>query len=116
MVTEIDRDELKQKLDRGKKSILVEGLPSADFHKLHLPGAINIPADQIESRAPELLPKQRCGTHRLLRRPRMSRIENCCRSIDGNGLLERAPFRRWQADWTNAGWPIVRNDEGRAAA
>jgi rhodanese-related sulfurtransferase len=45
MVTEIDRDQLKQKLDPPKKFVLVEVLPADDFHKLHLPGAINIPAD-----------------------------------------------------------------------
>jgi rhodanese-related sulfurtransferase len=58
MVTEIDRDELKQKLDHPKKFVLVEALPADQFQKLHLPGAINIPADQIRSRAPELLPNQ----------------------------------------------------------
>src|SRR5438093_11575150 len=34
MVTEIDRDELKQKLDHPKKSILVEALPADHFRKL----------------------------------------------------------------------------------
>src|SRR5258708_3308289 len=58
MVTEIDRDELKQKLDHPKKFVLVEALPSHDFHELHLPGAISIPADQIRSQASELLPKE----------------------------------------------------------
>src|SRR5947207_15007735 len=58
MVTEIDRDELKQKLDHPKKSILVEALPADHFRKLHLPGAIKIPADQVRSLAPEQLPNE----------------------------------------------------------
>ena len=49
-------DELKQKLDHPKKSILVEALPADQFHKLHLPGAINVPAGQERTLAPELLP------------------------------------------------------------
>src|ERR1044071_4508904 len=58
MVTEIDRDELKQKLDHPKKFVLIEALPPEYFRKVHLPGALNIPADQIRTQAPELIPNK----------------------------------------------------------
>jgi len=48
MVTEIDRGELKQKLDHPTKIVVVDALPEEEFRKLHLPGAINIPADQVD--------------------------------------------------------------------
>jgi rhodanese-related sulfurtransferase len=47
VVTEIDRGELKQKLDHPRK-IVVDALPDEEFRKLHRPGAINIPADQVD--------------------------------------------------------------------
>jgi rhodanese-related sulfurtransferase len=55
VVTEIDRDELRQKLDHPKKLVLVDAL-SEEFRKLHLPGAINLSADQVQRLAPDLVP------------------------------------------------------------
>jgi rhodanese-related sulfurtransferase len=56
MVTAISRDALKQKMDRGDPFTLVEALPKTAFEHAHLPGAINLPPDQIAELAPELLP------------------------------------------------------------
>lgn len=56
MVKTISRDELKEKIDGGDKFLLVETLPAAAYHHAHLPGAINLPPDQVTQLAPELLP------------------------------------------------------------
>ncbi len=56
MVTTISRDELKLKIDRRETFILVETLPAAAYHHAHLPGAINLPPDQVTQLAPTLLP------------------------------------------------------------
>ena len=56
MVAAISRDELKMKIDRAEKFRLVETLPAASYHHAHLPGAINLPPDQIKQLAPTLLP------------------------------------------------------------
>jgi len=52
----ISRDELKQKIDRKDNFLLVETLPQTAYHHAHLPGAINLPPDQIAAGAPRLLP------------------------------------------------------------
>ncbi len=52
----ISRDELKKKIDRGDKFLLVETLPAATYHHAHLPGAINMPPDQVTQLASKLLP------------------------------------------------------------
>jgi rhodanese-related sulfurtransferase len=52
----ISRDELKQKLDRKDDFLLVETLAPVTFAHVHLPGAINLPPDQITQLAPTLLP------------------------------------------------------------
>ena len=52
----ITRAELKLKIDRSDKFVLVETLPVATYHHAHLPGAINLPPDQIKELAPTLLP------------------------------------------------------------
>lgn len=56
MVQRISRDELKQKIDRKDNFILVETLPKATYEHAHLPGAINLPPDQVKELAPKLLP------------------------------------------------------------
>ena len=56
MVTTISRDELKLKIDRRDKFLLVETLPRTAYQHAHLPGAINLPPDQVKEIAPTLLP------------------------------------------------------------
>lgn len=54
-VRSISRDELKAALDQGAVT-LIETLPTPYFRHTHLPGALNLPPDEIEARAPVLLP------------------------------------------------------------
>ena len=56
MVNTISRDELRKKLERKDAFVLVETLPAATYHHVHLPGAINLPPDQVRDLAPTLLP------------------------------------------------------------
>jgi len=52
----ISRDELKAKMDRQDDFVLVEALAKASYDHAHLPGAINIPPDQVADLAPTVLP------------------------------------------------------------
>ncbi len=58
MIPTISRDELKQKLDRKDDFLLVETLAKTAYEHAHLPGAINLPPDQVKELAPALLPDQ----------------------------------------------------------
>ena len=55
MTTRISRQDLQGKLEGGERPLLVEALGSAYFADAHLPGAINIPPDQVDRLAPRLL-------------------------------------------------------------
>jgi rhodanese-related sulfurtransferase len=55
-VKTISRDELKVKIDRGDKFLLVETLPRTAYQHAHLPGAINLPPDQVKELAGSVLP------------------------------------------------------------
>ena len=54
MVRNISREELKEKMDRGEEFFLLDVLEEPYYRHSHLPGAINLPVDEIE-RAPEML-------------------------------------------------------------
>jgi rhodanese-related sulfurtransferase len=56
MLNPITRDELKQKMDRKDRFLLVETLPATAYHHTHLPGAINLPPDSVTTLAAQLLP------------------------------------------------------------
>jgi rhodanese-related sulfurtransferase len=52
----IGREELKAKIDRGDDVVLVETLDPEYYEDAHLPGALNLPPDQIGELAPQILP------------------------------------------------------------
>ena len=56
MISTISRDELKAKIERRDNFLLVETLPRTAYQHAHLPGAINLPPDQVPQLAPTLLP------------------------------------------------------------
>ena len=56
MIKTISRDELKQKIDRKDDFLLVETLAKVAYDHAHLPGAINLPPDQVKVLAPKLFP------------------------------------------------------------
>ena len=56
MVPTITLDELKAKLDAGELVTLVEALGPTYYEDAHLPGAINIPHEQVDELARSLLP------------------------------------------------------------
>ncbi len=52
----IGRDELKAKMDRGDRFVLLEVLAPQYYRHTHLPGAVNLPPGKVEETAPGLLP------------------------------------------------------------
>jgi rhodanese-related sulfurtransferase len=53
-VKTIDREALKEKMDRGDDFLLLEVLGEASFNREHLPGAIRYEGqDQVEALAPD---------------------------------------------------------------
>jgi rhodanese-related sulfurtransferase len=52
-VKTIDREDLKEMIDRGDDFVLLEVLSESSYNRAHLPGAIRY---QDRSRIPDLLP------------------------------------------------------------
>ncbi len=51
----ITREQLEEKMDRGDDFVLVDTLGEEYYRQSHLPGAINLPLEEID-RAEEVLP------------------------------------------------------------
>lgn len=56
MTKMITREQIKEKLDAEELVTIIEALPQRYFDSEHLPGALNIPHDEIQVRASDVLP------------------------------------------------------------
>jgi rhodanese-related sulfurtransferase len=52
----IERDELKEKIERGDVFALFEVLPAMYWRRHHLPGARSLPPEQVGELVPQLVP------------------------------------------------------------
>ncbi len=102
MTRTISRDELKTGLDAGSITA-VDALPESYYRQQHLPGAVNLIADDVEGRASELLPDKAAKIVTYCSNPA------CQNSTQVAGKLERlgyADVRRYTdgiEDWVGAG-------------
>lgn len=58
-VRTVDVATLKTDLDRGSVPLLVDVRTSGEYERGHVPGAKNVPLDELEARLPELGSKER---------------------------------------------------------
>ena len=52
----ISRDELRAKVESGADFVLVDALAPMSYARSHLPGAINLPLEWVDERAPRRVP------------------------------------------------------------
>ncbi|HEU4941617.1 MAG TPA: rhodanese-like domain-containing protein [Gaiellaceae bacterium] len=52
----ITRDELRAKIDAGDDFVLVDALAPMSYARSRLPGAINLPLEWVDERAPRRIP------------------------------------------------------------
>jgi len=52
----ISREDLRKKIEGKENFLLVETLPAEKFKTAHLPGALNLPPEQLKQLAPQMLP------------------------------------------------------------
>jgi rhodanese-related sulfurtransferase len=53
---QISRDELQRKVEAGDRFVIVDALAPMSFARSHLPGAINLPLEWVDDRAPRKIP------------------------------------------------------------
>ena len=113
MVAVISREELKAKLDRGHPVILVEALPEKYYRHAHLPGAINIPHDQVDALAPRLLPDKTAEIVVYCANGPCRNSGIAAERLAQLGYGNVRDYHEGKADWIAAGFPV---ESGPAAA
>ncbi len=116
MVSTITRDELQAKLERKEKLILVEALPETYYLDQHLPGAINIPHDQVDALAPALLPDKAAQIVVYCANGPCRNSGIAARRLAGLGYTDVRDYHEGKQDWLEAGLPVERGPVARAQA
>ncbi len=100
----ISRDELKQALDGGEVTV-VEALPAMYFEQGHIPGAININHDEIDGKAPALLPDKHAPIVTYCANAPCRNSGIAARKLEALGYTDVAEYVEGKQDWVDAGLP-----------
>ncbi len=102
----ISRGELKAKLDRGGAFVLVDTLPEAAYRKHHLPGAINIPSDDIVTVAPDRIPDRGAEIVVYCANGPCKRSRLAAERLAALGYRRVRDYHEGKTDWIAAGLPV----------
>ncbi|NIP60247.1 MAG: rhodanese-like domain-containing protein [Gemmatimonadetes bacterium] len=108
----ISRQELKEKIDRGEDFHLVEVLPEDSFQEGHLPGAVNIPGDQLRERAPDAFPHKDAEIVVYCANPSCEASPRAARLLTEMGYTNVKDYAGGKEHWKEGGLPL---ETGREA-
>lgn len=106
MPAPISRDELWAKIRAGDDFVLLETLAPPSYAYGHLPGALNLPRDEVKRRAHELIPNRDtevvvyCGNRDC---HASTQAANELKSLGYTRVLD---YVEGKADWKAAGLPM----------
>ena len=104
----IDRAELRAKIEDGEDFVLVDALAPMSYARSRLPGAINLPLEWVDERAPQRIPD--LGTEIVV----YCVDVDCDSSVRVGERLVELGYRNvrhyagGKRDWVEAGLPLER--------
>jgi len=108
MTTTIGRTDLQTRLDRGDALVLVEALGPMYYDDAHLPGALNLPHDQVDELAPVVLPDKGATIVVYCSNTACQNSVVASRALDRLGYTHVYEYVEGKQDWIEAGLPIER--------
>lgn len=105
----ITREELKKKIDRNDKFVLVEVLDEEDFKEFHLPNAKNVPfhkknfSEQIKRVAPD----KSVPVIVYCKNIRCEESGEAADALEELGYQDVREYAEGKEDWRSAGYPII---------
>lgn len=109
MIRMVRRDEVRNRIEAGR-TILVEALPPEYYRKAHLPGALNLPVDEVDSLAPTLLPDRSAEIIVYCANSPCRNSATVSRRLSALGYTNILDYDEGKDDWTDAGLPTESGD------
>ena len=109
----ISRQRIKSMLDSGAPITLVEALPQQYFAKQHLPGAINLPHDEVAELAADLLPDKDALIVVYCASTECKNSGIARDALEQLGYTNALEYVEGKQDWLEAGYPV---ESGRRVA
>lgn len=116
MISKIDRHALATALASDSPPTLVEALPERYFVDAHLPGAINIPHDAVDSLAPALLPDRHADIVVYCASAQCRNSDIAADRLQRLGYAKVRVYTDGKKDWAEAGLPVESGPPQRRAA
>ena len=105
-LVEIGREELRQKIERGDDFVLVDALPSIAYAGAHLPGAISIPPERLDTLAERRIPSLDTGVVVYCANPSCESSVQVAQRLVELGYRNVRHYAGGKQDWRDAGLPL----------
>lgn len=115
MVIEISREELQAKLAGPNPPVLVEALPAGNYESGHLPGARNLPHDQVDELAPTVLPDKDAEVVVYCSNGPCANSGIASRRLDQLGYRRVFDYHLGKQDWLEAGMALETSERSATA-
>ena len=104
-MTTITRDEL-QELINDSAVVLLEALPVNYYDSAHLPGAKNLPLEQIDALARRLIPDTGTAVVTYCAGPACPNSKVAAERLEALGYTNVREYEGGKEDWADAGLPL----------
>ena len=110
MVDTITRDELSAAIEAGAVVVL-EALPPMYYEKEHLPGARNLPLDDLEGLAPQLVPDLDAAVVTYCSNTACNNSTMAAARLEALGYTNVREYAEGKQDWIEAGLAVEQGPE-----
>ncbi|CAN5864874.1 rhodanese-like domain-containing protein [soil metagenome] len=107
MVKPITREQVRARIDAGGVVVL-EALPAMYYDDAHLPGALNMPHDDVDRLAPELVPDKAADIIVYCANEPCPNSTIASRRLVQLGYTNVHEYELGKQDWIEAGMPVER--------
>lgn len=112
--TPITREEVKAKIDTGGVVVL-EALAEMYYEDAHLPGALNLPHDQVDALASRLVPDKHTDVIVYCSNTPCPNSAIASKRLAQLGYTNVFEYEAGKEDWVGAGLPIEQGSAPQAA-
>jgi len=102
----ITNKEIKNYLDKGDKVVFVEAMSEKHFAEGHLPGAISIPPEKIETVAPKMLKDKNQVIITYCASEKCSNSKTAAQALGKLGYKNVVAYAGGKEDWKKAGFKL----------